>query len=87
MKQQPRRPAGPGAAAQQALDHAAAALAVTARLTALYGPARWSSKDPLTMLVDIILSHRTRNEQTVVAYRALEDRFGSREEDDGPAPA
>ena len=50
---------------------------VTARLTDLYGAAQWSRKDPLSMLVDIILSHRTKDEQTAAAYAALKDRFGS----------
>jgi len=46
-------------------------------LTELYGVAEWSKKDPLSMLVDIILSHRTRDEQTAAAYDNLLKRFGS----------
>lgn len=53
------------------------ALRVTIRLTERYGVANWSEKDPLSMLVDIILSHRTRDEQTAAAYDALKSRFGS----------
>src|SRR5438552_16459888 len=55
----------------------AKALEVTRRLTELYGVAEWSQKDPLSMLVDIILSHRTRDEQTAAAYDNLLKRFGS----------
>ncbi len=55
----------------------AKALEVTRRLTELYGVAEWSKKDPLSMLVDIILSHRTRDEQTAAAYDNLLKRFGS----------
>lgn len=53
------------------------ALEVTRRLTELYGVADWSTKDPMSMLVDIILSHRTRDEQTAAAYDNLLKRFGS----------
>jgi len=55
----------------------AKALEVTRQLTELYGVAEWSKKDPLSMLVDIILSHRTRDEQTEAAYDNLVKRFGS----------
>ena len=55
----------------------AKALEVTRRLTELYGAAAWSSKDPMSQLVDIILSHRTRDEQTAAAYDNLLARFGS----------
>ncbi len=55
---------------------AAKARAVAARLVARFGHARFSDRDPLSMLVDILLSHRTRNEQTYAAYRALLERFG-----------
>lgn len=50
---------------------------VTARLTALYGKLPFSDKDPMSMLVEIILSHRTRDEQTAAAYANLLHRFGS----------
>ncbi len=53
------------------------AIEVTQRLTEKYGVADWSSKDPMSMLVDIILSHRTRDEQTAAAYDDLLRRFGS----------
>lgn len=55
----------------------AKALEITHRLTELYGVAEWSRKDPLSMLVDIILSHRTRDQQTAAAYANLKNRFGS----------
>jgi len=55
----------------------AKALMVTQRLTEHYGVAQWSKKDPMSMLVDIILSHRTRDEQTAEAYANLLRRFGS----------
>jgi len=55
----------------------AKALAVTHRLTEKYGESRWSSKDPMSMLVDILLSHRTRDEQTAAGYAHLLERFGS----------
>lgn len=53
------------------------ALEVTRRLTEQYGESRWSSKDPMSMLVDILLSHRTRDEQTGAGYDNLLKRFGS----------
>jgi endonuclease-3 len=53
------------------------ALEVTRRLTALYGELPFSSKDPMGMLVDILLSHRTRDEQTAAAWENLLKRFGS----------
>ncbi len=55
----------------------AKALEVTRRLTEKYGEARWSSKDPMSMLVDILLSHRTRDEQTAAGYDSLLKHFGS----------
>ncbi len=54
----------------------AKALEVTRRLTDLYGEVPFSSKDPMSQLVDIILSHRTRDEQTAAAYDNLLKRFG-----------
>ena len=53
------------------------ALEVTRRLTELYGISEWSKKDPMSMLVDILLSHRTRDEQTAAAWGNLLKRFGS----------
>lgn len=55
----------------------AKALTVTHRLTEKYGEVSFSKKDPMSMLVDIILSHRTRDEQTAAAYDMLLQRFGS----------
>ncbi|HEY8599696.1 MAG TPA: hypothetical protein VIL85_14760 [Thermomicrobiales bacterium] len=49
---------------------------VTERLVARHGHAHFSESDPLSMLVDILLSHRTKNEQTYAAYKALLARFG-----------
>ncbi len=53
------------------------ALEITRRLTELYGELPFSSKDPMGMLVDILLSHRTRDEQTAAAWENLLKRFGS----------
>jgi endonuclease-3 len=53
------------------------AFKVTLCLTEFYGEVPFSSKDPMSMLVDIILSHRTRDEQTAAAYDNLLKRFGS----------
>src|SRR6266576_2482949 len=53
------------------------AIEVTQRLTQHYGEVPFSSKDPMSMLVDIILSHRTRDEQTAAAYDNLLKHFGS----------
>src|SRR6266487_1819332 len=53
------------------------ALEVTRRLTEYYGEVPFSNKDPMSQLVDIILSHRTRDEQTAAAYDNLLKRFGS----------
>ncbi len=55
----------------------AKALEVTRRLTEFYGEVPFSNKDPLGMLVDILLSHRTRDEQTAAAWDNLLKRFGS----------
>jgi endonuclease III len=55
----------------------AKALKVTKRLTVLYGELPFSNKDPMSQLVDIILSHRTRDEQTAAAYDNLLKHFGS----------
>ncbi|GLV59885.1 endonuclease III [Dictyobacter sp. S3.2.2.5] len=55
----------------------AKALEVSQRLTEAYGVSEWSKKDPMSMLVDIILSHRTKDEQTAAAYDSLLKTFGS----------
>src|SRR3989440_3086497 len=72
-----RNPADYGYPTSDIAALSAKALEVTRRLTELYGVAEWSKKDPLSMLVDIILSHRTRDEQTAAAYDNLVKRFGS----------
>lgn len=55
----------------------AKAAEVTRRLTDFYGIAPWSTKDPMSQLVDILLSHRTRDEQTAAACDNLIQHFGS----------
>ncbi|GCE14938.1 endonuclease III domain-containing protein [Tengunoibacter tsumagoiensis] len=55
----------------------AKALEVTTLLTEQFGEAPFSKKDPMSMLVDILLSHRTRDEQTAAGYANLLKRFGS----------
>ncbi len=80
MKQTPRRERNPADYGYPSPDIAALsakALEVTRRLTELYGVAPWSNKDSMSQLVDIILSHRTRDEQTAAAYDNLLKRFGS----------
>jgi endonuclease-3 len=76
MAQSPRsrRPA-PGYPTADIAALRAKAAEVTARLTARYGAVPFSSKDPLSMLVEIILSHRTKDEQTAAAYDHLKARF------------
>ncbi|WP_202901926.1 endonuclease III domain-containing protein [Thermogemmatispora carboxidivorans] len=66
--------------AEQSQDQAARCLRVqeiTRRLVEHYGEPDWSSKDPLSQLVDVLLSHRTRDEQTAAAYASLRQQFGS----------
>ena len=80
MKQKVQRERNPTDYGYPSLDIealSAKAIEVTRRLTEKYGVADWSSKDPMSMLVDIILSHRTRDEQTAAAYDNLLRRFGS----------
>jgi endonuclease III len=55
----------------------AKALKVMIRLTERFGEVPFSKKDPMSMLVDILLSHRTRDEQTAAAWANLLKRFGS----------
>ena len=64
---------GDGSAGRDA--RAEKALETTRRVTELYGPARWSAKDPLSMLVIIILLQRTRDYQTTAGYAALKERY------------
>jgi len=73
----PRDPADYGYPSQDIAALKAKALEVTWRLTARYGISPWSEKDPMSMLVDIILSHRTKDEQTAAAYANLLKLFGS----------
>lgn len=80
MKQTVRRernPADYGYPTHDIAALSAKALEVTGRLTEFYGELPFSSKDPMSQLVDIILSHRTRDEQTAAAYDNLLKRFGS----------
>src|SRR6266536_4119020 len=72
-----RNPADYGYPSLDIVALSAKALEVTRRLTEFYGEVPFSSKDPMSMLVDIILSHRTRDEQTAAAYDNLLRRFGS----------
>lgn len=72
-----RNPAEYGYPTTDVAALSAKALEVTRRLTDLYGELPFSSKDPISMLVDIILSHRTRDEQTAAAWENLLKRFGS----------
>ena len=72
-----RNPADYGYPSPDVAELSAKALEVTRRLTELYGELPFSSKDPMSMLVEIILSHRTRDEQTDAAYDNLLKRFGS----------
>src|SRR6266536_4609838 len=72
-----RNPADYGYPSPDIAALSAKALEVTRRLTEFYGEVPFSSKDPMSMLVDIILSHRTRDEQTAAAYDNLLKHFGS----------
>jgi len=72
-----RNPADYGYPSADIAALSAKALEVTRRLTEYYGEVAFSSKDPMSMLVDIILSHRTRDEQTAAAWNNLLKRFGS----------
>ena len=72
-----RNPSDYGYPSPDIVALSAKALEVTKRLTDYYGIAPWSTKDPMSQLVDIILSHRTRDEQTAAAYDNLLQRFSS----------
>ena len=52
-------------------------LEVANRLTQQFGELPFSKNDPMSQLVDILLSHRTRDEQTAAAWHNLLKRFGS----------
>jgi len=80
MKQSPRRERNTtdyGYPSTDMVALSAKALEVTQRLTEQYGVSSWSKKDPMSMLVDILLSHRTKDAQTAAAYESLLQRFGS----------
>ncbi len=72
-----RNPADYGYPSPDIAALSAKALEITARLTKKYGEVPFSGKDPMSQLVDIILSHRTRDEQTAAAWENLLKRFGS----------
>lgn len=72
-----RNPADYGYPSTDVAALSAKALEVMRRLTEHYGELPFSSKDPMSMLVDILLSHRTRDEQTAAAWENLLKRFGS----------
>lgn len=72
-----RNPSDYGYPSPDVVALVAKALEVTRRLTEQYGEVPFSSKDPMSMLVDILLSHRTRDEQTAAAWASLLKRFGS----------
>lgn len=72
-----RNPADYGYPSQDIVALSEKALKVTQRLTEFYGELPFSSKDPMGMLVDILLSHRTRDEQTAAAWENLLKQFGS----------
>jgi endonuclease-3 len=72
-----RNPADYGYPTTDIAALSAKALEVSRRLTDLYGELPFSSKDPMGMLVDILLSHRTRDEQTEAAWQNLLKHFGS----------
>lgn len=72
-----RNPADYGYPTTDIAALSAKALEVTNRLTRQFGELPFSDKDPMSQLVDIILSHRTRDEQTAAAWENLLKRFGS----------
>jgi endonuclease-3 len=80
MKEHVKRVRTPGDYGYPSSDVAALsekALEVTRRLTELYGELPFSHKDPMSMLVEILLSHRTYDAQTDAAYENLLKHFGS----------
>ena len=77
MKRTDRNPADYGYPSPDVAALSAKVIEVTQRLTEKYGEVPFSSKDPMSMLVDIILSHRTRDEDTAAAYDNLLKLFGS----------
>ncbi len=75
--QRVRDPADYGYPTGDVVALSAKALEVTQRLTEQYGEVPFSNKDPMSMLIDILLSHRTRDEQTAAAWENLLRRFGT----------
>ena len=53
----------------------AKARAVLALLREEYGEPRWPILDPLSSLIEVLLSHRTADPQTWAAFKALRARF------------
>ncbi len=72
-----RNPADYGYPSTDLQALAVKAAEVSQRLTDKYGELPFSDKDPMSQLVDILLSHRTRDEQTTAAYDNLLRIFGS----------
>lgn len=72
-----RNPADYGYPSNDLQALSAKAAEVTRRLTERYGELPFSPKDPMSQLVDILLSHRTKDEQTAAAYDNLLRVFGS----------
>lgn len=72
-----RNPADYGYPSTDVAALSAKAQEVAQRLTQQFGELPFSDKDPMSQLVDIILSHRTRDEQTAAAWNNLLLRFGS----------
>ena len=72
-----RNPADYGYPSTDIQALSAKAAEVTQRLTKQYGELPFSNKDPMSQLVDILLSHRTKDEQTAAAYDNLLSIFGS----------
>src|SRR6266849_3423256 len=72
-----RNPADYGYPSTDIAGLSAKALEITKRLTTQYGELPFSTNDPMSQLVDILLSHRTRDEQTAAAWNNLLKRFGS----------
>jgi endonuclease-3 len=77
MRQPALNPADYGYPSNDIPALSAKALEITRRLTERYGELPFGNKDPMSQLVDILLSHRTRDEQTAAAYDNLLRRFGS----------
>src|SRR5438874_11146415 len=71
-----RNPADYGYPSPDVAALATTAMEVTQRLTQQFGELPFSKNDPMSMLVDILLSHRTRDEQTAAAWDNLLKRFG-----------